>query len=179
MSLWWAIVLYNFVSSANMNTFESTQSGKSLINTTNKIGPSTEPCRIPLVTLCHGENSPLTCTRCLRLLRKLRIHKHVWSLILYDLSLFMRALCRTLSKAFMKSVYIASIAPPSSSTCMLVQCSRTTSNCSAVDLPPLNLNCLLLNKLWRWKWSTIFFLISFSMILQCTYDTWSHIIFSI
>ena len=89
MSLWWAIVLYNFVSSANMNTFESTQSGKSLINTTNKIGPSTEPCRIPLVTLCHGENSQLTCTRCLRL----RIHKHVWSLILYDLSLFMRRLC--------------------------------------------------------------------------------------
>ena len=38
MSLWWATVLYNFVS-ANMNTSESTQSGKSLINTTNKIGP--------------------------------------------------------------------------------------------------------------------------------------------
>jgi hypothetical protein len=107
MSLWWAIVLYNFVSSANMNTSESTQSGKSLINTTNKIGPSTDPCGIPLVTLCHYDNSPLTCTRCLRLLRKLRIHKHVWSLILYDLSLFMRRLCGTLSKAFMKSVYTA------------------------------------------------------------------------
>jgi hypothetical protein len=103
MSLWWAIALYNFVSSANMNTSESTQSGKSLINTTNKIGHSTEPCGIPLVTLCHCENSPLTCTRCLQLLRKLRIHKHVWSLILYDLSLFMRHLCGTLSKAFMKS----------------------------------------------------------------------------
>jgi hypothetical protein len=35
-----------------------------LMNISNNTGPSTEPCGIPLVTLCHWDFIPLTCTHC-------------------------------------------------------------------------------------------------------------------
>jgi hypothetical protein len=87
MSLWLAISLYSLVSSATMYTSDSTFSGKSLINITNNTGPSTEPCGIPLVTLCHFDTDPFSCTLCLRLLRKFLTYTQVWLLIPYERSL--------------------------------------------------------------------------------------------
>jgi hypothetical protein len=104
MSLWLAISLYSLVSSANMYTSDSTFSGKSLINITNNTGPSTEPCGIPLVTLCHFDTDPFSCTLCLRLLRKFLTYTQVWLLIPYERSLLISLMCGTLSKAFIKSI---------------------------------------------------------------------------
>jgi hypothetical protein len=68
------------------------------------IQKSTEPCGIPLVTLCHFDTDPFSCTLCLRLLRKFLTHTQVWLLIPYECSLLISLMCGTLSKAFIKSV---------------------------------------------------------------------------
>jgi hypothetical protein len=70
----------------------------------NNTGPSTEPCGIPLVTLCHFYTDPFSCTLCLQLLRKFLTHTQVWLLIPYERSLLISLMCGTLSKAFIKSV---------------------------------------------------------------------------
>jgi hypothetical protein len=76
----WSYNRLKAVSSANMYTSDSTFSGKSLINITNNTGPSTEPCGIPLVTLCHFDTDPFSCTLCLRLLRKFFKWSEKWLL---------------------------------------------------------------------------------------------------
>jgi hypothetical protein len=78
-----------------MYTSDSTFSGKSLINITNNTGPSTEPCGIPLVTLCHFDTDPFSCTLRLRLLRKFLTHTQVWLLIPYERSLLISLMCGT------------------------------------------------------------------------------------
>jgi hypothetical protein len=75
-------IVYSLVSSANMYTSNSTFSGKSLINNTNNTGPSTEPCGIPLVTLCHFKNSasnyrPLSLTSIICKLKEKLIRKRI------------------------------------------------------------------------------------------------------
>ena len=130
------IVRNIFVSSASINASQTTLFGRSLMKTTKRMGPKTDPCGtlksempvpsqghygfhsfpvvdwfclfidtygfwlslckiirnsiilllplftyIPLVTLCHVDFDPLTCTHWCLLLRKLSIQLHVLSLI--------------------------------------------------------------------------------------------------
>jgi hypothetical protein len=75
------IVRNIFVSSANINASLTTQFGRSLVNSTKRFGPKTNPCGMPLVTLCHGDFDPSTCTHWCLLLKKLSIQLHVLSLI--------------------------------------------------------------------------------------------------
>jgi hypothetical protein len=48
---------------------------------TNNNGPSTEPCGIPDVTLCHADLSAFTPTCCTLLDRKLSIREHIIELM--------------------------------------------------------------------------------------------------
>ena len=65
------IILKSLLSSANKNKFEySTTSISVLIQTTNRIGPKTDPCGTSLITSCYDDGVPLTITLCFLLVRK-------------------------------------------------------------------------------------------------------------
>ena len=80
---------------------------------TNNKGPNTLPCGIPLVTSDHSEYESLTFTLCFLPDRKFSVHLIIESSIPYAWSLDNNLLCGTLSNAFIKSKYTASIFPPS------------------------------------------------------------------
>ena len=100
-----------FVSSAYITALESflSASGRSLIYMTKSICP---PWGIPLVTADHSEVADPTRILCFRPVRKLDIHFSRAPSIPYDSSFFSNLTWGTLSKAFMKSMYTASIVPP-------------------------------------------------------------------
>ena len=54
--------MYNLVSSANKRTGDATSLGMSLIQLTQRSGPNTLPCGMPLVTLAHVDLLPFTTT---------------------------------------------------------------------------------------------------------------------
>ncbi|KAG9471321.1 hypothetical protein GDO78_015223 [Eleutherodactylus coqui] len=58
------IVLYNFVSSANIDILLCSLSIRSLINILIRMGPSTEPCGTPLTMVAHSEYEPFITTLC-------------------------------------------------------------------------------------------------------------------
>ena len=68
-----------------------------------------------------------------------------------------------MSKAFMKSIYTTSSDPPSS---ICVYSSNTFSNCSVVECPPINPNCLGLNSLFIFIWIRILSLTNDSSTLH-------------
>ena len=62
----WVIISTNsLVSPANVNILPVTSSSKSLLDTKHKIGPSTDPCGVPLNTDFQLETSLSTTTLCL------------------------------------------------------------------------------------------------------------------
>ena len=91
---------------------DSTTSGISLIKQTNRIGPRTESCGTPLRTSISVEKVPAIATRCLRPVRKCRIHCRTGLPISYDASFTSSLSWGTESKALAKSKYTESIAPP-------------------------------------------------------------------
>ena len=66
--------LYNLVSSANKCTGDSTTLGMSLMKQTNRSGPNTLPCGMPLVTLAYVDLLPFTTTLWRRPERNASIH---------------------------------------------------------------------------------------------------------
>ena len=52
------------VLSANSEQVLLTSSGRSFINSRQRVGPSTVPCGIPDFVSCHGDLFPLTWTHC-------------------------------------------------------------------------------------------------------------------
>ncbi|KAG9460875.1 hypothetical protein GDO78_018979 [Eleutherodactylus coqui] len=58
------IILYNFVSFANIDILLCSPSIRSLINILNRMGPNTEPCGTPLVTVVQSEYEPFITTLC-------------------------------------------------------------------------------------------------------------------
>ena len=125
----------NLVSSAKILTSPSMESGRSLMNIRNRIGPSMLPCGIPLTTSAHVDLPPLTITLCFLPVRKLSIQRNNLPRIPYASAFFRRRWCGTLSKALWKSRYTMSILPPSSS--MLLQISIISNSCVTQDLPLL------------------------------------------
>ena len=81
----------------------------SLMYSKKSIGPRTEPCGTPDVTSVMSDRAPLTETRSLRFDRKDGIQWCVLPVIPYEVSLYRRRLCGTLSKALAKSRRMASI----------------------------------------------------------------------
>ena len=81
----------------------------SLIYSKKSIGPRIVPCGTPDVTYVVSDRAPLTETRCLRFDRKYVIQLCVLPVIPYEVSLDIRSLCGTLSKALAKSRRIASV----------------------------------------------------------------------
>ena len=64
------ICLKNFVSSADINTSDKTSLGRSLMKITNRIGSSTDPCGIPLVTLFQCDFWPVHLNTLLSIVEK-------------------------------------------------------------------------------------------------------------
>ena len=78
----------------------------------------------------------------------------------------MHLMQKSLSKAFIKSIYTESILPPLSR--ILVHSSITFRSCRVVDLPEMKPNCLLLKSLLADMCFTIVSLTRLSMVLQIT-----------
>ena len=123
-----SIVLDSFVSSTNIYNIDSpvTLSGRSLIYTT-----------------INSEYSPFTPALGFLSIRKVFSQFRRTPPMPYDFNFRISLLCDTLSKAFIKSKYIASIDPPLSR--IFVHSSRTLSSWCVVDRPPVKQNCLLEN----------------------------------
>jgi len=78
----------------------------------NNSGPKILHCSIPPSTLDQLENTTITHVHCFLSQRKLLIQAISLSLILYDCNLYSNLRWGTVSNAFAKSVYIASICDP-------------------------------------------------------------------
>jgi hypothetical protein len=120
---------------------------------TKSMGPSTLPWGITLVTSWQADSAPLTDTFCFRFCRKSFTQFSILLPMPYHCIFLISLLWGTLSKAFMKSIYIESIRLPLSS--ISVHSSITLRSWSVVDLPDINPNCFLLNILFLILWSTI------------------------
>ena len=96
------------------------------------------------------------------------VAKKTFNPLNYFLTYFipMHLMQKSLSKAFIKSIYTESILPPLSR--ILVHSSITFRSCKVVDLPEMKPNCLLLKSLLADMCFTIVSLTSFSMVLQIT-----------
>ena len=81
-------------------------SGKSFMYNTKGRGPRTVPCGIPDVTSCQFDSFPFTATFCLLLEMKASIQFTISLLIFILFNLLISLLCGTVSKAFLKSMYI-------------------------------------------------------------------------
>ena len=77
VSLLFRIGRNNRQSSANSLASDSVDSGRSLINSKKRKGPSTVPCDTPDSTSVVVDLWPSSCTSCVRWLRKSWIHKKV------------------------------------------------------------------------------------------------------
>ena len=73
------IARYKAVSSAKSLTLDLTCSGRSLMYARKRIGPRTEPCRMPEETGIFSELITLITTACFRLSKKSFIHFRVSS----------------------------------------------------------------------------------------------------
>ena len=155
-----------FVSSANRytNVSPSTTFGRSLMYITKSSGPRTLPWGIPLVTGALSERVFFIHTCCVRFVRKDFIHPSTFPVIPYWCILCKSLSWGTLSKAFMKSQYIASIVPPSSN--ILLHISRTCNICRVVDRAFMKPNCLSLYKLFAIICSCVASLMKLSMTLH-------------
>ena len=69
-----SLLAYSFVSSANSFTVLLSSLGRSLMYITKRVGPSTLPCGMPLVTAAGVELHPFTCTLCVRPVRNAAVH---------------------------------------------------------------------------------------------------------
>ena len=105
-------------------------------------------------------------TLCFLPIRKSVIHWMISWFIPYDFSLCISRLCGTVSKHFWKSIYMQSTDLPLSR--YLVHWSRTFSNCSEVDLPFKNPNCLFVKSLLFRKYFIVCSLIIFSILFAIT-----------
>ena len=101
-----------FVASANLESWHLMSSSMSFIYTRSKelILPKTDPWGTPLLTLIQSEDLPLISTRCLRFDGQSSIHAAMSPVKPCALTLLVRCLCETLSKAFWTSKYIVSTA---------------------------------------------------------------------
>ena len=72
-------------------------------------GPRTVPCGIPDVTSCQFDYFPFTATFCLLFEMKASIQFTISLLIFRLFYLLISLLCGTVSKAFLKSMYITSV----------------------------------------------------------------------
>ena len=113
--------------------------GKSFMYSTNKIGPGTLTCGMPLVTGFQVELAPFMHTCCTRSDKKAFIQCSVSVLNPIEFILLISLLCGTLSNAFVKSRYTVSIESPLSIA--VVHTSITFSNCSTVERPLTNPYC--------------------------------------
>ena len=97
------ILEFIFVSSANTFGLFLIWSIRSNMNIIKSIGPRTEPCMTPLLTLAHSERSSPKTALCFRLDRKLCSQVKRLPEIPCPASLINKRLCETLSKAISKS----------------------------------------------------------------------------
>ena len=95
--------LNSLLSSANFNILPVTPSSKSLMYTTNKIGPSTDHCGTPLKTDFQLETSPSTTTLCILSVSHCSTQLIILFPIPCDFNLRISLWCGTLSNAFCKS----------------------------------------------------------------------------
>ena len=70
------------------------------------IGPRTDPCHIPYIMSCQFDSLPFTTTFCLLLEMNASIQFTISLLIFRLFNLLISLLCGTVSKAFLKSMYI-------------------------------------------------------------------------